>query len=196
MSDSDLQGDDEEGTEFNNKEQLHYGLILSEIYTALKLQKPGGHFALKVFDVFTETSIHLLFILHIAYKEVYVYKPKTSRPTNSEKYVICKNFTLSDELKVDLLNNLKQLSAAIGKLKSKYISFRLFETIPEYFVNDIKHMNTDLLKKQCSFLQQAVELCQNGSFLEQYDSQLTQSIERRKQVFQEWEQIYNLNAYV
>lgn len=186
----------DEGTDFNNKEQLHYGLILSEIYTALKLQKPGGHFALKVFDVFTETSIHLLYLLHIAYKEVYVYKPKTSRPTNSEKYVICKNFLLSDENKVVILDNLKQLSTAIGKLKSKYISFRLFQTIPDYFVDDIKHMNTDLLTKQCAFLQQAVELCQDEHFLEEYENQLAQSIERRKQVFQEWEQIYNLNAYV
>ena len=92
----------DEGTDFNNKEQLHYFLILNEIYSALCLQKVEGTFILKVFDIFTTTSVHLLYLLNLVYDEVYIYKPKTSRPTNSEKYIVCKNFNLKLLLPVEL----------------------------------------------------------------------------------------------
>jgi cap1 methyltransferase len=49
----------------------------------------------KVFDILTETSIQLIYLLFSFYKEVYIYKPKTSRPTNSEKYIICKYFDIT-----------------------------------------------------------------------------------------------------
>ena len=186
----------DEGTEFNNKEQLHYSLILNEIYSAIKLQKQDGHFVLKVFDIFTDTSIHLLYLLHLAYKEVYIYKPKTSRPTNSEKYVICKHFCLSNKNKTTLLYCLGNVSCAISKLKCKYLSFKLFKEIPEPFVHDILTMNSQLLEKQCSCLQQAVDLCKDTHFLDEYDQLIANSIERRKMVFQEWEQLYNLQPYV
>src|SRR5690606_27128980 len=67
----------DEGINFNNKEQLHVKLILSEIYTAIKLQKNGGHFILKIFDFFTETSIQLLYLLTMCYENVYYCKPQT-----------------------------------------------------------------------------------------------------------------------
>jgi 23S rRNA U2552 (ribose-2'-O)-methylase RlmE/FtsJ len=173
----------DEGTEFNNKEQLHYGLILSEIYSALYLQKPGGHFVLKVFDVFTETSIHLLYLLSFSYGEMYVYKPKTSRPTNSEKYIICKNFILEPNQKLRILSRLQHVSNAIRKLKCKYVSVRLFQDIPAEFVEDVRAMNSELLQKQCKFLQQAVDLCKDENFLDTYDQQLSECIEKENKCF-------------
>jgi 23S rRNA U2552 (ribose-2'-O)-methylase RlmE/FtsJ len=186
----------DEGTDFNNKEQLHYCLILSEIYAAMKLQRAGGNFVLKVFDVFTETSIHLLYLLSLAYEHVYVYKPQTSRPTNSEKYIVCKGFRVDDKTKSNILENLTCLSKQIKKYQSKYVDFTLFDSIPNGFVQLVAQMNKGLLHKQCVFLQNAVHLCQDEDFLEAYDDRLGQSIERRKQVFADWEQRYNLASYV
>lgn len=186
----------DEGTDFNNKEQLHYCLILSEIYTALNLQKTDGHFILKVFDVFTEPSVHLLYLLTLAYTDVHIYKPKTSRPTNSEKYIICKRFRLDQDQKKNILSKLEVLYNNMSKLKSKYIVFKLFKTIPDSFVSLIFDMNKTLLQKQCFFLERAVELCNDQQFLTNYDNILTESIEKRKDVFYQWEQFYNLNSYV
>jgi hypothetical protein len=186
----------DEGTDFNNKEQLHYGLILSEIYGAVRLQQIGGHFILKVFDVFTETSVHLLYLLSLCYKEVNIYKPKTSRPTNSEKYIICKNFKISDSERDQILRNLVQLSNKLKTTKSKYISFTLFSEIPDSFIQKIYHMNKSLLTKQCNFLEAAVKLCNDSAFIEKYDNILAESIENRKNVFRDWEEIYNLSSYV
>ena len=45
-----------------------------------------------MFDTFTHASIDILYILSSLYEKVYFYKPQTSRPGNSEKYIICKKF--------------------------------------------------------------------------------------------------------
>lgn len=184
----------DEGTDFNNKEQLHYYLILNEIYTALCLQKHEGYFILKVFDIFTSTSIHLLYLLNLVYGEVFVYKPKTSRPTNSEKYIICKNFKLKN--KSNLLQKLRELSEKLQLQKHRYSSFTLFDSIPSSFVEKINEMNTTLLKKQCDNLQKAIDLCDNEEFIKNYENELDASLDRRRRVFKQWEEMYNLNCYI
>lgn len=78
--------------DYIKQEQQAVRLIMTEIFYALSLQKKGGCFVLKIFDVFTKPSVQLLFFLRTFYKEVYIYKPYTSRIANSEKYLVCKNF--------------------------------------------------------------------------------------------------------
>ena len=40
---------------------------------------------LKMFDLFTYSSLDLLYILSLSYEKVYIVKPNTSRFANSEK---------------------------------------------------------------------------------------------------------------
>lgn len=187
----------DEGIDFNNKEQLHYGLILSEIYAALTLQKIGGHFILKMFDIFTESSVHLLYLLSLCYSDVTIYKPKTSRPTNSEKYIICKNFTLEEDGKKIIIEHLTRLSQEIQNNnntidKTKFISFRIFKEIPSLFINKITNMNISLITNQCTFLESALNLCNNENFLNHYEKTLQESIEKRRESFIKWQKMYNL----
>lgn len=186
----------DEGTDFNHKEQLHYNLILSEIFAAINVQKQNGHFILKVFDILTETSIHLIYLLFQCYKEVYIYKPKTSRPTNSEKYIVCKYFNLSENNREAVLDKLNMLSNKIIANKTKFISFTLFDEIPKTFCENIRYINNILLDKQCSHLENAIKLCSNTEFLNNYEVRLQESIDTRRQIFHRWEKLYNLNAYV
>jgi len=130
------------------------------------------------------------------YYIVYIYKPKTSRPTNSEKYIICKYFDLSDDNRNIILNELSQLTNKIAKVKTKFISFSLFEELPNSFCENIKYINTMLLNNQCNHLENAIKLCTNKDFLDNYDAKLQESIETRRQIFHRWEKLYNLNSYV
>lgn len=187
----------DEGTDFNNKEQLHYYLILNEIYSAIAVQKEKGHFILKVFDIFTNTSIHLLYLLSLLYEDVFIYKPKTSRPTNSEKYVICKNFKCEQETLDKVTDVVFELSKTLKSMKkNKYNSFELFEEIPLEFINRIKHMNNHYIDKQCTFLEKAIKLCEDKSFIDDYENQLNSSSEERKNTFKQWEHKYNLNNFI
>lgn len=173
----------DEGKDFNNKEQLHYSLILSEIFLAIQLQQHSGHFILKMFDIFTDTSIHFLYFLTFCYDQVYIYKPQTSRPTNSEKYIICKGFKLDSTQKTHCLNILKSCKKSADLINSKYISISLFKSIPKYFTQLIYDTNTTLLNTQCNYLQQAILLSSNKDLL---DKTLNHSIQERQKTFQHW----------
>jgi 23S rRNA U2552 (ribose-2'-O)-methylase RlmE/FtsJ len=190
-----MDGGFDEGTDFNNKEQLHYLLILNEILSTIMLQKRDGNCIIKVFDIFTHTSIHLLYLLNLFYDEVYIYKPKTSRPTNSEKYVICKKFKRIDNFD-DVILELQQLSCFLKHQNKKYASFTLFDTIPEEFINKIRHVNEEMLNLQNEFLSNAITLCEDDGFICKYDQELYVSLERRREVYRHWEVIYNLDSFI
>ncbi|XP_060876031.1 cap-specific mRNA (nucleoside-2'-O-)-methyltransferase 1 isoform X2 [Metopolophium dirhodum] len=72
------------------QEILSKRLYLCQALAALSILQPGGHFMCKLFDIFTEFSAGLLFLLYQSFKQISIYKPVTSRPANSERYVICK----------------------------------------------------------------------------------------------------------
>jgi 23S rRNA U2552 (ribose-2'-O)-methylase RlmE/FtsJ len=80
--------------DFNNQESNMTRLLFAQICFAISMQKTNGSFILKIFDCFNEATVHMLCILSSFYKKVYITKPKTSRYANSEKYVVCKEFTV------------------------------------------------------------------------------------------------------
>lgn len=50
----------------------------------------GGHFVCKLFDLFTPFSVGLIYLMYRAFDKIAIHKPVTSRPANSERYIICK----------------------------------------------------------------------------------------------------------
>jgi 23S rRNA U2552 (ribose-2'-O)-methylase RlmE/FtsJ len=79
--------------DFNNQETNISRLLFAQVIYAISMQKKEGCFILKVFDLFMQHSIDLVYILSSFYEKVYITKPNTSRYGNSEKYIVCKNFT-------------------------------------------------------------------------------------------------------
>lgn len=77
-----------EGQE-NIQEILSKQLYLCQCLAALMLVRTGGHFVVKLFDVFTRFSVGLIYIMYRCFEKVSIYKPVTSRPANSERYLIC-----------------------------------------------------------------------------------------------------------
>ena len=81
---------------FNDQEKSASRLIFAQIAHAMILQRHGGTFIIKFFDIFTSASIDFTYLLSCLYKKVYVIKPNTSRYANSERYLVCKSFQLED----------------------------------------------------------------------------------------------------
>ena len=65
--------------------------MISEIYISLNLQKIGGDMLLKVFDLFSLRTIKMISLCSDFYESFVILKPQTSRPANSEKYILFKN---------------------------------------------------------------------------------------------------------
>uniref|UniRef100_A0A4W4EKN8 Cap-specific mRNA (nucleoside-2'-O-)-methyltransferase 1 n=1 Tax=Electrophorus electricus TaxID=8005 RepID=A0A4W4EKN8_ELEEL len=79
-----------EGQE-NLQEILSKQLLLCQFLMALSVVRTGGHFVCKTFDLFTPFSVGLIYLLYLCFERVSLFKPLTSRPANSERYVVCRS---------------------------------------------------------------------------------------------------------
>ena len=143
--------------DFDKQEQLSYRLIFCEIVTALALTKKGGHFVLKIFDIFTTLTLKFLYLLNNYYKEVIITKPYISRPANSEKYIVCKNFIkpLSD-------TNLNKYFNIIKNWSDKTYIIDLFTfKVPLWYKKVISMYNYYNSKKQVENILQTLFLINN-----------------------------------
>ena len=115
----------------NYQEQEAYRLILGEIITALKIQEINGSFVLKLFEIYTDISIKIISILTSVYTNVYITKPLTSRPSNSERYIICKNFKGIDN---SVLKKMEELLENINN--NELNKMFLADILPDYKIDD------------------------------------------------------------
>ena len=79
---------------FNLQERNVLKMILCECLCAILSLNDGGCFILKTFDLLTLPSFSVVQLLGTCFKEVLCTKPMSSRAANSEKYIICKNFSI------------------------------------------------------------------------------------------------------
>ena len=134
--------------DFNKQESTAFRLIFTQVIYALIMQKKNGHFVLKIFDIFEDCTIDILYLLNTFYEKVIVMKPYTSRYANSEKYLICKHF------KYDNISDLH--SKFIGILKffngfdfNKYTIHSILDVpIQNYYISSINEMNAILGHQQ------------------------------------------------
>ncbi|EDV92264.1 cap-specific mRNA (nucleoside-2'-O-)-methyltransferase 1 [Drosophila grimshawi] len=79
-----------EGQE-NIQEILSKQLYLCQFVTALKILRVNGSFVCKLFDLFTPFSVGLVYLMYKCFNQIAIIKPNSSRPANSERYIVCKN---------------------------------------------------------------------------------------------------------
>ncbi|XP_030750834.1 cap-specific mRNA (nucleoside-2'-O-)-methyltransferase 2 isoform X2 [Sitophilus oryzae] len=112
-------------------EYLHY----CEAMTAFRVLKNGGSLVLKIFTIFEDSTICLLYLLNCIFGEVSLFKPCTSKSGNSEVYVVCVDFC-----GFDLLNPL--WDSLVEPYKKGYFdeNFSMFslDDIPHSFINQVR----------------------------------------------------------
>ena len=123
--------------DFNKQEDLSMKLIIAQIFFAIIMQKTGGNFVLKIFDIFKFKTVEIIFLLSNLYEYVYIYKPYTSRVANSEKYVICKNYKNNNRnISKDIIDNFDYL---LNNIDNIYSLFNI--TLPKLFLKKIEEIN-------------------------------------------------------
>ena len=130
--------------DFNKQEILSIKLIFCQICYAIALQKPGGTFILKIFDIFTQATIDLLYLLSTLYNKVYIIKPCTSRTANSERYVVCRNFKNCNTY--ELLEKLSTFFPIINS--DEKIQRFLNIDIPCIYINKLEDINAIMGQQQ------------------------------------------------
>jgi 23S rRNA U2552 (ribose-2'-O)-methylase RlmE/FtsJ len=74
---------------FDKQEEISSDLIQSEIAMGLACLQEGGCLVVKVYDMFLPSTRTLAAVLYECFESMYVCKPCTSRPANSERYLVC-----------------------------------------------------------------------------------------------------------
>lgn len=132
--------------DYNYQEQASSKLIFSQILTALKCQAQGGMFICKVFDINLYITVEMIYLLYKSYDNVTIYKPVTSRIANSEKYLVCSGFKgVDNQLLETLFTTLDAWNKA--NANNKTIN-QLFDEIPKSFIEELKRLNSIIVKKQ------------------------------------------------
>ena len=145
-------------TNFNNQEIVCSNLIFAQIAYIVATQQHNGHCVIKMFDNFTKFSIDILFLLSTFYKEVHIIKLNTSRYANSEKYIVCKNFKLTN---VD--NYIQHFYEIIKNIPNdKYISNLLINKIPYLFINKLEEYNSIFGQQQIENILTTLNLINNS----------------------------------
>lgn len=150
-------------SDFNGQEVNSCQIIYSECIVALNILRENGCFVCKVFDLFSITMIQILYILSYSFEEIHIYKPDTSRPANSEKYLVCMHYknNLTDQMKKDLLNVIGTWSTRNETLGEKEsIRFKNMK-IDNSFVKKINDYNLKYIDNQMYYLNKTIEIAQN-----------------------------------
>ena len=71
-------------------------VILREALVAKSVLAQGGCFILKMFDCRTEATLGIVQLVASWFERTRIAKPETSRPTNSERYLVCSGFCASN----------------------------------------------------------------------------------------------------
>ncbi|KAI8384517.1 FtsJ-like methyltransferase-domain-containing protein [Radiomyces spectabilis] len=173
------------GFDFTGKEhmqeQLARKLILCEIITMLTCLKQGGTFVCKFFDMMEDFTADLVWLLYQLFDRICITKPLTSRPANSERYVVCKNLRPGHPIK--LIEALLDVNRKLDENATKDICFvpRSVLEKDETFVNYVKMRNMKFAVKQTETLEQFGQFVNDPHRPATYDQNQV-----RRQCLNEW----------
>ena len=178
-ADGNLDWDDD-----NFEEQEGYQLILGEIIAGLKVQAKDGNFVLKIFESFTIPTLKMIYILSSFYEETYLYKPYFSRPSKSEKYLICKGFKFDQKKDGSILDKKINILEKIleGMNSNKFV----FDILPDLilpfdYIDKFKFMNIKISNPQQIMINQIVTyIKENNYFGDKYHLYREKQIEATK----------------
>lgn len=137
--------------DYSNQEILAFRLIFCEAVTGLSILKYNGNMVLKLFDLFHQSSIDLIYILAHYFDKIHIVKPFTSRAANSEKYIVCKKFKGINQDELNQLYNIVEELSIISK-QNKYVNRIISNDIPDEFIQLIRASNIYFISKQIKSL--------------------------------------------
>ncbi|CAH0395806.1 unnamed protein product [Bemisia tabaci] len=172
--------------EENLQEILSKQLYLCQCLVALFVVRTNGHFVTKLFDLFTPFSVGIIYLMYRCFEKICIFKPNTSRPANSERYLVCKwkrSESVIEDIRKYMENVNKLLCNVYGKnekakeeakeSKEKVVELDVYEIVlmdimksDENFFNYMIKSNNELASRQIVNLKKVVAFVKNPNLLE------------------------------
>lgn len=137
----------------NNQELIVAPIKMAEIAAALKCLKKGGLFIIKYFTCFEPQTMCQLWLLASVFRKFSIFKPVTSKPGNSEIYIVCDDFCGTEYFPDGYFDLLAQCQP----------SSLLFspDVIPKAFVSFIIATMTEVVNRQIDVIETNIKLFHN-----------------------------------
>ena len=105
-------------TDYENQEKAIYPLLIASALIGIQVLAENGTLVLKLFDLYSSATQYFIRCVSLCFKEWCLYKPATSRPCNSERYLICRGFR-------------KAFPFAVSTLMKLQTHWRQFQQVPQ-----------------------------------------------------------------
>lgn len=151
--------------DFNQQESMSFPLLYCQSLAALLCQKKGGVFILKCFDTYQPKTLQLLYLLNKCYGSIHFVKPHTSRPANSEKYLVCVDFL--DNISEREIYNLLMDIPKIGSIINNNLEISKYNSSDMTFYNSINIINRIMFSRQKEFINSTLDIIVNNKLDEQ-----------------------------
>ena len=176
-----------EGQE-NLQEILSKRLYLCQFLCALGILKTGGHFVCKLFDCFTHFSVGLIYLMYLCFDRVTIFKPNTSRPANSERYLVCKSKrsgTQAVENHLFFVNCiLDEVDNSNSHARDDVVQLVPLEVIKRdaAFYDSIFQSNTQLGRRQILFLSKVKAFAEDPSLVDHQQNEMKRKCLKQWQI--------------
>ncbi|XP_051009353.1 cap-specific mRNA (nucleoside-2'-O-)-methyltransferase 1 [Acomys russatus] len=171
-----------EGQE-NLQEILSKQLLLCQFLMALSIVRTGGHFICKTFDLFTPFSVGLIYLLYCCFERVCLFKPITSRPANSERYVVCKGLKVGID---DVREYLFSVNIKLNQLRNTESDVNL--VVPLMVIKGDHEFNDYMIRSNESYCSLQIKaLAKIHAFVQDSTLSEPRQAEIRKECLQLWE---------
>jgi hypothetical protein len=149
------------------------------IMFVLRYQDFGGTSIIKIDYIFHKPIIDLLYLISSLFEKVYIIKPNSSNITTFEKYIVCKNFNVISEQKLETYkNNYNKLNNFIKNFNNKNITSILDIEIPYYFINKLDDINIIIGQQQLEALDQIINIFKNKNKYEKIENTKKSNIQK------------------
>lgn len=149
----------------NSQEILSKQLYLCQCLVGLNVVREDGHLVIKMFDLLTPFSVGLIYLMFKCFHQVCILKPNSSRPANSERYLVCKwKRANTDAIQKHLaaVNDHLNTRSGSGPSWEDILELVPFEVLKQDrpFFKYLLHSNNRIARNQINGLRKIAAYCQ------------------------------------
>lgn len=139
---------------FDEEENINKPVQVGHLLATLLCLRVGGVMLLKEFTYFETLSVHCLLLLSKCFDKLYIYKPESSRPANSETYLLGIGFKGVDQQTID---GLKSFLTRIRNQNNSQAKPGFYEGVPKSFFEQINRHSYEIAKKQIAQIERNLQ---------------------------------------
>merc|ERR1712232_570366 len=168
----------------NLLELYFYRLLLAELLLAASCLQPGGRFVCKLYSTFSAATSSLLFLTTRLFKDVSIVKPRSSRVTGPERYLVAFGFNGSSTKEVAVILRAMQRAHGLVGGASPLLTPLLSPMVPadelardSVFTEAARAMGSQLCDRQQTALNAVVD---RAEFLERMALDVADTLEANR----------------